>query len=582
MRWLCCHSLEEGVAEHAIGFCRAIEIADPCIECRGIDDAGRECLLPHGFDHPRERFPRETVDQIRCCRVDVDDSWCHARRVIACLHEQRKQLPADTGIPAGPPLELHLTPDRPARDRGVRIEVRGTVISLEDRDGPTGLEQLLHQPQRCDGIGEVFEDKADEHVIEGLCFERQRKQIRVQKLDIRQAGRRDAFDRARERCGRMIECDDLRAWTIAGETDRLRAGAAADLEHATAGLKPGIPMEQANDRSSLLQQTLAFALTVSMDVHTRESSADVTPASWTLLQPCCLAPRAGSEAELPRKHARHVTLIGETGRRRCRREGAAVTNQHPRALGAAAQQPRVRRQPIRSLEAAQHLIAAQPREPGQVCETRHSRRIVSEALADLLEVAGWRMAPPRRAMPRHQAYATCDQRFLECQGIHRSRVWRAIVPALETRKQTLQHPEEHRVCDHRAGDLGAPPPALGRREGRHHVDVDVDDAPAPRGWAERSAIMYFTGIGCDDLAGVTAHDAAATEPLLRAVFQEPESVGVVPVPAELLRALDVRAVDTLERGGEDTRNVLHVRDERLLGLHHAFSVTYGALAWLAI
>src|SRR5947208_2061650 len=51
--------------------------------------------------------------------------------------------------------------------------------------------------------------------------------------------------------------------------------------------------------------------------------------------------------------------------------------------------------------------------------------------------------------------------------------------------------------------------------------------------------------------------AAATEPLLRAVFQEPESVRVVPVPAELLRAVDVRAVDACERGGEDSRNVLH-------------------------
>src|SRR3989454_3613439 len=219
----------------------------------------------------------------------------------------------------------------------------------------------------------------------------------------------------------MIECDDPRARTIAGETDRLRAGAAADLEHATAGRKPGIPMEQANDRGSLRQQTLALALAVPMDVHTRKSSAGMTPASWTLLEPCCPAPRPGSEAELPRKDARHVTLVGETGLESGRREGIAVTNQHPRTLGAAAQQPRVRRQSIRSLESAQHLIAAQPREPGQVCETRHPRRIVGETLADLLEVRGWRIAPPRRAMPRHQAYATCDQRFLECQGIHRSR-----------------------------------------------------------------------------------------------------------------------------------------------------------------
>jgi len=77
----------------------------------------------------------------------------------------------------------------------------------------------------------------------------------------------------------VIECDDLGAWTIASETDRLRAGAAADLEHATAGRKPGIPMEQAHDRGSLRQQTLALALAVSMDIHTGRISAGGTPAS---------------------------------------------------------------------------------------------------------------------------------------------------------------------------------------------------------------------------------------------------------------------------------------------------------------
>src|SRR5207247_9689822 len=130
-----------------------------------------------------------------------------------------------------------------------------------------------------------------------------------------------------------------------------------------------------------------------------------------------------------------------------------------------------------------------------------------------------------------------------------------IVPGLDPRQQRLKDPEEHRAFEHRPGDLGVP--ARGCREIRHHVHVDIDDAPAARGRAERPAIMHFTGIGCDDLAGVPAHDAATTEPLLRAVFQEPESVGVVPVTGELLRAVDVRAVHACERGGEDTRNVLH-------------------------
>src|SRR2546428_10283837 len=41
--------------------------------------------------------------------------------------------------------------------------------------------------------------------------------------------------------------------------------------------------------------------------------------------------------------------------------------------------------------------------------------------------------------------------------------------------------------DHRTRDLGVP--GLGSREGRHHVHIDIDDAPAPRGRAERPAIM---------------------------------------------------------------------------------------------
>src|SRR3989454_271540 len=188
MRWLCCHSLEKGVAEDAIGFCRTIKIADPCIECRGIDDAGRECLLPYSFNHPRERFPRETVYQIRCRRVNVDNARCHAWRIVAGLREQRIQLPTDTGIPAGPPLQLHLTPDRPVRDLGARMEVGGAEISLEHGDTTTGLEQLFYQPQGCDWIGKEFEHQADEYVIERLCCERQGIQIVLQQLDICQAG----------------------------------------------------------------------------------------------------------------------------------------------------------------------------------------------------------------------------------------------------------------------------------------------------------------------------------------------------------------------------------------------------------
>src|SRR3989442_1376537 len=127
MRWLCCHSLEKGVAEHAIGFCRTMEIADPCIECRGIDDAGRERLLPHGCNHPRERFPREAAAQTRGCPFTETAPGLSGRGVIAGLQEQRIDVATDTGIPPGPPLQLHLTGDRPLRDLGVWMEVGGAV-----------------------------------------------------------------------------------------------------------------------------------------------------------------------------------------------------------------------------------------------------------------------------------------------------------------------------------------------------------------------------------------------------------------------------------------------------------------------
>ena len=58
------------------------------------------------------------------------------------------------------------------------------MIALEDGDLTAGLEQPFHQLQRGDRIGEVLEHKADERMIEGLCLERQRKQIGVQKLDV--------------------------------------------------------------------------------------------------------------------------------------------------------------------------------------------------------------------------------------------------------------------------------------------------------------------------------------------------------------------------------------------------------------
>src|SRR5205809_385509 len=78
MRWLCCPAFEQGVAEYPIGFCRTIEIADPCIECRGIDD-GRATT---GLDKYSSRGVIITHVSTPACRRNGDPRLAGAGLVV--------------------------------------------------------------------------------------------------------------------------------------------------------------------------------------------------------------------------------------------------------------------------------------------------------------------------------------------------------------------------------------------------------------------------------------------------------------------------------------------------------------------
>jgi hypothetical protein len=59
------------------------------------------------------------------------------------------------------------------------MEVRRSVIALDDGDAVTGSQQSLQRDQGRDGTREVLEDEADEEVVEGLGVERQIEDVLV-------------------------------------------------------------------------------------------------------------------------------------------------------------------------------------------------------------------------------------------------------------------------------------------------------------------------------------------------------------------------------------------------------------------
>jgi hypothetical protein len=80
----------------------------------------------------------------------------------------------------------------------------------------------------------------------------------------------------------------------------------------------------------------------------------------------------------------------------------------------------------------------------------------------------------------------------------------------------------------------------------------VNDAPATRGIADRPAVVNLTGVGVDDFAWIAADVAAPAPPDLRAAIDETEAIAVVPVAAEVMIAVDYRAVDAGDRQRDDS------------------------------
>ena len=82
------------------------------------------------------------------------------------LDKQGIDLPADQRVATGPPLQLDQAVDCGVGRLAFGMEVRRTVVALDNGDRAAWPEQAFENRQRSGGPGEMLQDEADEDMIE--------------------------------------------------------------------------------------------------------------------------------------------------------------------------------------------------------------------------------------------------------------------------------------------------------------------------------------------------------------------------------------------------------------------------------
>src|SRR5258708_2636705 len=159
------HSLEEGIAENAVGLSRSAQIANTCIKRFGIGDAGLNRGFANAFDHRDEGFSGEAFDEVRSARIHVDHTWRHVNRLQTGLGHQWIELAANQRIASRQPLQLDQALDGHVGGAAVGVEGGRCVVTLDDGDGATGSEQAVENRQHFNGAREVLQDETDEDMV---------------------------------------------------------------------------------------------------------------------------------------------------------------------------------------------------------------------------------------------------------------------------------------------------------------------------------------------------------------------------------------------------------------------------------
>jgi hypothetical protein len=116
------------------------------------------------------------------------------------------------------------------------------------------------------GLGQVLEQEADEDVVEGLVLEGQAVDVRLLEGHVGETGVRHPAARLGEGGLRDVHRDDASAGAACGEMDRLRADAAAGLEHAVPGREGDAVVEEGGKGVRLVGEPLRLPPRVAVDV----------------------------------------------------------------------------------------------------------------------------------------------------------------------------------------------------------------------------------------------------------------------------------------------------------------------------
>jgi hypothetical protein len=279
--------LEERVAEHAVGLGRPVQVLHARIEHAGIDQAGRDGGFADALDHRGERLPGEAVDELGPARVDVHHAGRDADRVEACVPQERIELPADERVATRHPLQLDQAVDRLLGRGAVGMKVGRSVVALDHGDGAAGTEQPAKNRQRLDRPGQVFQDEADEDVVERPVGEGQGEDVRLPELHVGQPRKAGPALSLGERVRGDVDRHESRTRALPGQGDRLRADAAAHFEDDAPGGVSGVGVQQLDQRAGLIMQALVLPRVVAVHVlvaHVVTKPHGLSPAvPWT---PC--------------------------------------------------------------------------------------------------------------------------------------------------------------------------------------------------------------------------------------------------------------------------------------------------------
>ena len=150
------------------------------------------------------------------------------------------------------------------------------MIAFDDRDGPTRPDYARQCRQGGFWGREVFEDEADEDVVERRRAERELEQVRLLDGDVVEPRRLDAALRFGDGLRRDIDRRKRRAWTAAGEREGLGADAAAHFQDRLLWWVPRVVVKQVDERLGLVGKALGLARVVAVDVaicHRRQAAA---------------------------------------------------------------------------------------------------------------------------------------------------------------------------------------------------------------------------------------------------------------------------------------------------------------------